>query len=102
MTGGDIMFFSTVAAAQQYVEAIDVRDGVYDFFDSAGTRLAATADGTTVRIVEDPLSMPGPDELERLRDFVVCVGPQRVGVEEPSSATLPVLIDALARFFNAH
>jgi hypothetical protein len=98
---GDITMFPTVADAEQDVEAIDVVDGAYEFFDSAGSRLAATAIGTRVQIARDPQAIPNPDELDaRLRNYVVRVGPQRVGVDEPDSATLPVLVDALLRFLN--
>jgi hypothetical protein len=96
---GDIMMFPTVEAAEQYVEAIDVRDGVYALFDSTGTRLTATTDGNSVRISLDPGGTTIPEELAaRLRRFVLQVGPERIGIENPTSTELPALIDALEPF----
>ena len=99
---GDIMVYLTVEAAEQYVEAIDVCDGAYDFFDSTGTQLAATTDGNRVRISIDAGAKPVPEELTAiLRRYVLRVGPERIGIDDPTSTGLPALIDALKHFLNA-
>jgi hypothetical protein len=45
----------------------------------------------------------GTDSAElahRLRRYVVRVGPERIGLVEPESATLPELVAALSSFFG--
>ena len=101
--GWDVQFYPTVDAAANDLEAIDVREGVYDVYDSLGTRLAGVVDERlgTVNIVLPLTPTVAPQELaERLSGFVVRVGPERVGLPEPAGATLPELVSALGSFFK--
>lgn len=98
---GDIALHGSVEAACQEMEAIDVRDGVYDVFDSRGHRLSLGVSGGLVQIWLDPQAEREPDELaRRLRHFMTRVGTDRVGVHDIEAASLDDAIHALARFFN--
>jgi hypothetical protein len=98
---GDIAIYAGVLQAADDVEAVDVRNGEYEFFDSHGARLTATVDGETVAIVRPPDAREEPGELEhRLRAFINRVGPERVGLADPSSARLDELVHALDAFLN--
>lgn len=98
---GDINLYPSVEDAEQYMEAIDVRDGVYEVFDSIGNRLAVSAEGETVRIGLDPQQSPDPEELaSRLRGRAIRIGADRVGLADPATAPLAELVNALARFFG--
>jgi len=101
--GWDVEFSPTVSAAADDLEAIDEREGIFDFYDSLGTRLVGVADERlgTVNIVLPPSPTVVPQELaERLIGSVVRVGPERVGLPEPDGASLPELVSALGSFFK--
>jgi hypothetical protein len=98
---GDIGVYRTVADACINMEAIDVRDGVYDVFDRSGRRLLVTASSEAVSIQLDPRAEPEPEELERrLRHFITRVGADRVGIPDLQAAALSDLVDALDIFFH--
>lgn len=85
------------------MEAIDVRNGLYEVFDSVGNRLALTLDGEYVAIQLDPVVSHEPEELtRRLADHVAHIGSERVGLPNPEGASLPELVEALVRFERAH
>jgi hypothetical protein len=98
---GDIGFFASVAEAELDLEAVDVRDGIYDVFDSAGHRLAVTAEGESVRICSDQEASADPAELmNRLRRYAARVGPERIGVSDQEGADLQELVGVLSTFFG--
>ncbi|MPZ96282.1 MAG: hypothetical protein GEU96_15560 [Propionibacteriales bacterium] len=99
---GDINIYPSADEAQRDMEAIDVRDGVYMVFDSKGNRLAVTTEGEAVRIEIDPTSSTDPDDLaRRLRQFILRVGPERVGLADPENAGLQELVDSVAAFLGS-
>lgn len=49
--GFDIQYFTAVDAAKNYLEVEDIRNGIYDIFDSSGCRLHA--------IIEPSLNVVG-------------------------------------------
>ena len=61
---GDIDFYPSVEEAERDMEQIDVLDGVYEVFDSVGTRLSVTAEGLRepVRVQLAPGMRSEPDE----------------------------------------
>lgn len=98
---GDISVYPTVAAACDYMEAIDVRGGVYEAFDSRGQRLSMGVEGGEVRMWVDASKEPAPGELERrLRHFVSEVGADRVGIADLDSAPMDQLIGSLLTFLH--
>lgn len=97
---GDISFYASVTEAERDLEAVDVRAGEYQAFDSLGQRLRLTTEGETVQIDLDLAAGPDPGELEtRLMRLVDRVGSDRIGFED-RGAGLPDLVAALARFFG--
>ncbi len=98
---GDIALHASVEAACQEIEAIDVRDGVYDVFDSRGRRLSLGVSEGLVQIWIDPQADPEPEELaRRLRHFMTRVGADRIGVHDVEAASLDDALLALTRFFR--
>lgn len=69
---GDIEFFSTTAEAALSMEAIDVENGEYLVFDSAGVQLHPVVGGDgLVQILVLNGALAKPDELEsRLQQYV--------------------------------
>ena len=97
---GDIGFYASVTEAERDLEAVDVRAGEYDAFDSIGQRLCLTTEGETVQIHLDLASGPDPAELQaRLQHLIERVGSDRVGLQ-PRGADRPDLVAALTRFFG--
>ena len=90
-----LLIFSSVEMAEQYLEANDVRDGVYKrAFGSAGEIFSVRAVGENVVIcaVDQP---PDPKGLyELLRSSL-----QNVGKEVPTDADLPSLVAAAEAFW---
>jgi len=64
---GDVAIFKSLEAMVAQVEAFDVENGEYEFFDAAGHRLAATVSGYDVTIALDP---KGALEAERLEEIL--------------------------------
>jgi hypothetical protein len=62
---GDISLYVSSERAASHVEAIDVLNGEYEFFDAAGRRLLATVDRNRVGLEIDPTRPPEPESLER-------------------------------------
>lgn len=61
--GGDLAFFSSTAAAEDYLEAIDVEEGVYWAFDADGLPLRLCV----VDVVEKGLFRFGHVRVSRVR-----------------------------------
>lgn len=98
---GDIEVYPTVEGAVAGLEAVDVRAGVYEFFDSQARLLVADVSGYGVSGLRVADAEPLRDELaSRLVDFVVRVGCDRVGLLQPESATLDETLSALLEFFK--
>jgi hypothetical protein len=98
---GDIAVYLTVADACADIEAVDVRGGAYEVFDSRGHRLRIAADGEAVSIRMDPGAQSEADELiRRLRRFIDRIGADRVGLPNFATASLTDLVDALEMFFH--
>lgn len=67
--GSDVSVHTSLAAAAGHVEAIDVNDGVFDFFTDDGTVLAAVTLGQQVTLLETDERRP--QELrDRLRQYL--------------------------------
>ena len=67
---GDISLYASIERAAGHVEAIDVLNGEYEFFDAGGRRLLATVDRDRVRLAIDPSKPAEPEVLEsRLRAY---------------------------------
>ena len=91
--------FGSLDDLLNYLEAIDVRDGVYSVYDALGREivLAAESDSAAVRAAISPAD-PDPDLLraqltEAVRDF----GPTRLGLID-ADLDLPALLRAVWRF----
>ena len=95
---GDVEFYSSVQDAELDIEAVDVRNGVYRFFDSEGRELvAAVSARDTVAI---SCSADGACCPEELRDILVLFFSQVSDCKSLVSATLSDLIRYGARFFQ--
>lgn len=97
--GGDIEVYEDVEAACAYLEVYDLPDT--SAFDVRGYQLKISSEGYQVTGMEIAPGPPNPEHVTRkLQDFVRQVGPDRVGIAEPSSASLEQLMTALIRFRN--
>lgn len=68
---GDLSVFDSLASMAADVEAIDVENGVYEFFDAAGHRLAADTRTGKVEFQIDPEKPADPHRLiEILRHYL--------------------------------
>lgn len=63
---GDVSVFATVDAMSSHVEAIDIENGEYEFFDASGQRIDASVTNGHVVFA----SGLGPPEPERLADVL--------------------------------
>lgn len=100
---GDVNVYESVQAACADLEAIDVRAGVYDAFDSRGFHLLIDTSGYEVVNMEvDTQRAADPMDLQyRLQRFITAVGAQRIGLERSAEdQTLTDLLDALIKFFG--
>ena len=98
---GDVMLYPSIGEAELGVDAVDVRDGVYEVFDSVGHRLSIDAEGEKVWIGLNRELGSDEDELaNRLRQFVRRVGAERIDMSSPENADLGELIGTLRRFFR--
>jgi hypothetical protein len=61
---GDISAWASSARAAGHVEAIDVINGEYEFFDAVGRRLVAAVDNNRISLGADPARPPEPERLE--------------------------------------
>ena len=88
--GGDISFFRTAIALTEYVESIDVQDGIYEVYDSNGATLLLSTDERRI-ILSDPdeLMDRSADLATRLRTFLLAC---RRNPSEVLEASLPQLI----------
>lgn len=97
--GRDIMLYASVDSACLDLEAVDVRDDVYEAFDSHGKPLILATEGDVVTISADPERLPEPDKLaSALRRYVESVGAERIGIGDPERAPLSELVSTLTRF----
>jgi hypothetical protein len=86
--GHDVQSFPSLDALVSWVEAQDVRDGVYEAFDGEGTAIELTAESDVGPVAAGP----GAHAADRLKavlvDFVTSVGPAQIGVAELDLATV--------------
>lgn len=91
-----LLVFPSVEVAERYLEAVDVRDGVYPrAFGPSGEQFTITAAGDVVVI--EPLDAP-PDAsgLQALLRRSLAA----VGAPTPDTASLPDLVAAAEEFWN--
>jgi hypothetical protein len=88
---GDILVFDSVQEAERYLEPVDVANGEYVAYDSAGTFLELTVTEINRTVIQPAELTPSHEvELEQaLRRFFTNVG---ISPEWLSTATLPDLI----------
>lgn len=99
----DLVSFTSVRAAERYMEPIDVRDGVYTCFDSIGNRLDLEIDEAKqmTRIVMPTGRTPEPDVLRRLvLKYLKSVRRELVSTEELNVLVSTGLEKALQRAFE--
>jgi hypothetical protein len=90
--GLDVQFFSSIEAAEGWMEAIDVENGVYHAYDSRGRALVVETKGERVYMAAASEEPPQAHELERLlRDYLR--HHLRDIADDPDN-TLPRLLDA--------
>jgi hypothetical protein len=63
---GDLSIYGSLDAMASYVEAIDVENGEYEFFDAAGWRLEATVSANQVTFTLDPAGLLEAERLEEI------------------------------------
>jgi hypothetical protein len=91
------LFFSSVEAAETYLEAIDVEDGVYGAAHGThGEPYVISTSGNRVIVRLDPTRSPQPDELKKLvKAFFAAIG-QPDAEDEP----LPAMLARCTRFLT--
>jgi hypothetical protein len=91
-----LLVFPSVETAERYLEATDVRDGVYSrAFGPSGEQFTVTAAGDQV-LIQSLYVPPDPSGLEAL----LRRGLAEVGEVAPPTATLADLIAAAEAFWN--
>ena len=98
---GDGFFdvYSTVGDACSWLEAVDVDDGLYEAFDSAGHSLRLFTEGRFVRIELPADSVSDPEGFaRRIRSHIRQIGADRVGVADVEDASIPTMLAALQAF----
>ena len=96
---GELKVYSTLREARSAMEPYDVDDGLYEAFDSAGYPLRISTLGLLVVMDLPADSTPDPDELaRRLRSHISDIGPDRVGITDLDSASVPTMLAALQSF----
>ena len=90
--------YSSVRAFCSYVEWIDVLDGVYEVFDSAGRTLVPIVSGYLVFGVSVDESKPADTELmtRRVRSYLELVGPELYGFADVAGASLGDMLAAMS------
>lgn len=91
-----LLVFPSVKSAEQHLEAVDVRDGVYTrAFGPRGEPFSIRAEGE--RVVIRPARLPAdPDSLQMLLRRSL----QTVGETPPPDADLPALVAAVEAFWE--
>jgi hypothetical protein len=93
---GDIRVFSSAEQARRSLEAIDVRDDLYQAFDATGLKLVLTVESDVVLPFIPGDGSPEPREVaDRLRLFISKVGADRYGLQDLQGASLDALLAAL-------
>lgn len=73
--GWDVLFHSSVEAAERYLEPIDVKEGIYKGFDAKGRSLEINATDKEVSITLAELEPMHRDELiELLKGYIKLLG----------------------------
>lgn len=95
---GDGFFdvYATVGEACSWLEAVDVDDGLYEAFDSAGHSLRLFTEGRFVRIDLPADSVSDPEGFaRRIRSHIRQIGADQVGVADLENASIPIMLAAL-------
>jgi hypothetical protein len=98
--GMDVSIYASLDELTGFVEAQDVRDGVYEAFDAEGLeiKLAAASDSGTV------IAASGARASDRLRArltaYIAALGTDRIPIEEADIATVDLasLIRSVATY----
>lgn len=89
------LFFSSISAAEGYLEAIDVDEGVYPLaYDIKGKLYRIRSNGDSVIIEPDMETEPCPDDLKRLLVNVLSAR----GIQVSDDMPLDTLLDLSARY----
>jgi hypothetical protein len=101
---GDVTLHAGLESAAAELEAIDVENGEYEYFDAVGRVIEGSVSEGKIVLTVREADPPRPEALLAiLRQYVEVVGPQRVGLEAPiDSVPLPELVDVIWRFFQRH
>src|SRR5690349_3431560 len=92
---GDITVHASVEDACLWMEAIDVRDGIYQVFDSRGQLLVASAPTDRVTLRVDPTASPDRVALRALiARCIVRAGGRPIPVEDLERASLEQMLEA--------
>jgi hypothetical protein len=96
---GSLEVYPSVSMACYGLEAIDVKVGAYEAFDSAGRRLSFRTHGEIIALEVAPDLAPDPHELERrLRRFIEPDWFLGAEVGSVDAMSLPEMLRALLRF----
>jgi hypothetical protein len=89
------LFFSSVNAAETYLEAIDVENGVYGAaYGPRGEPYVISANSNRVTLRRDQTRSPQPDELKKLlTDFFAAIGQP-----DTENESLPAMLARCTRF----
>lgn len=80
--GDDVGVYPSQGAMSRHVEPIDVRDGIFEFYDSEGCLLRAVIDDDQRVQLVRCASACDPDELRRkISAYVRAVGLERIGIQ---------------------
>jgi hypothetical protein len=100
--GWDVTTYESPESAARWMEAPDVRDGIFKIYDSAGLRLTpwAASDDAPVEIVVSPEAPREPDQLAAvLRRFLLSPPRRKLPVadERIETMALPELVKLMVR-----
>jgi hypothetical protein len=97
--GDDVNTFSSREEAEDWLEAVDVRNGVYRFFFEDGTELRLRAEDSRVVVTDEAVGEFAQQLADSLRRHLTRVPLKRRRLDDTAleGASLPELVEEVSR-----
>lgn len=97
--GHDITVFNSVGELRDYVEPVDVDDGVYEAWDARGRRIDLYVESEEIELALLPGGADQADQLMKLlTEMIHRVGPERYRQFRSEGASLSELLEVVLDF----